>query len=203
MRISKRAGHKDEANSLGRTLVFAALVCVLLWIGCTIAKESRKALQRLGFWASSLERTKNLGKYLYLFAALLLVVRAFKGVGAVFKVLAAVICFPVMLIGRRLKELLARKSRSDENNRDHLLEMNLGHIPLLARVIFLVIGKRNREYLVGDLEEEYWTLIVQVRSPFQAWCWWCGEALCVAVAYFWKGIRRVVGLAAVARMRRR
>ena len=205
MKIAKRAGHKvgihDETNSLGRMLMFAALVCMLLWIGCMIAKESRKALQRLGFWASSLERTKNLGKYLYLFAALLLVVRAFKGIGAASRALIAVICLPVMLMGKKLKQLLIR--RYNENGRDLFSEGHSKHIPLFARTIFLVVEKRNREHLVGDLEEEYWTLIVQMRTPFQAWCWWCGEALCIAIAYFWKRIRRVLGAATVARLHRR
>src|SRR5262249_6058800 len=120
----------------------------------------------------------------------------------VFKILAAIICSPVVFLGSKFKQLLRRKGQTNTDVNDRTRN-NAGHIPRLARVIFFFVEKRSREHLVGDLEEEYWALIVQIRTPFQAWCWWCGEALCVAIAYCWKRIRRIVGLAAVVRMRRR
>lgn len=70
--------------------------------------------------------------------------------------------------------------------------------PTLAKYILLLVPKKNREHLIGDLEEEFWTILAQygVRKA-RFWYWWqtifsivafCANALKITV--FWKSIGR-------------
>jgi hypothetical protein len=69
--------------------------------------------------------------------------------------------------------------------------------PRSAEYILLLIPKRNREHLVGDLEEEYRTKVLPEWGPLRArFFYW--EQTAVAVAcYLWPVLKRFLGLAAI------
>jgi len=172
-------------------IVAGLLVFLIILAASRVAKETREAVKGLGLWASSLERTRKVGKYIYLFALLLLVVRMFKGIGGVVKVLVAVMCLPFIFAKNILEEFLKRTPGTSKQN------------ATFAHIAFLFVPKQNREHLIGDLEEEYCTFIVPTRSPLRARCWWWYQLMGIMIAYLWKGTRRMLDRTAVTRLRRR
>src|ERR1041385_5074036 len=55
----------------------------------------------------------------------------------------------------------------------------------LAEIILLLLPKRNREHIIGDLEEEYRT--IEKRFP-RLWFW--RQVLALVGGYWWAAIRR-------------
>jgi hypothetical protein len=62
-------------------------------------------------------------------------------------------------------------------------------IPALAQILFLFMPNRNREHILGDLEEEYRTS--NKRFP-RFWYW--GQVLALIGRYWWVALRRLAGL---------
>jgi len=74
--------------------------------------------------------------------------------------------------------------------------------PKAAKFILLLVPKRHREHLIGDLEEEYTTIVLPEYGTTQArlWYWW-QVAISVAplvwthimraeaIAWLWKRVR--------------
>lgn len=72
--------------------------------------------------------------------------------------------------------------------------------PRPARFALLLIPKRNREHLIGDLDEEYRTVVLPEYGRFWAGFWYWGQTFWAIGPYLWKGLKRVVGWAAVIKL---
>jgi len=75
-----------------------------------------------------------------------------------------------------------------------------GHheVPCLGRVFLLFVSRRNREHIIGDLEEEYRTS--NKRFP-RLWYW--GQVIALVASYRWAALRRLAGLDAIRKMIRK
>jgi hypothetical protein len=65
--------------------------------------------------------------------------------------------------------------------------------PRAAKLLLLFIPKKNREHLLGDLEEEYQTSVLPEYGLRAArrWYWW---HVCLSIGPFaWVGFKRVAG----------
>lgn len=72
--------------------------------------------------------------------------------------------------------------------------------PRSAQFLLLLIPKRNREHLIGDLEEEYRTIVLPEYGRFWAGLWYWGQTLGAIGPYLWSGLKRVLGWAAIAKL---
>jgi hypothetical protein len=70
--------------------------------------------------------------------------------------------------------------------------------PRLAQMLLLFVSKRNREYIIGDLEEEYRT--TNKRFP-RLWYW--GQVSALVASYWWATLRRLLGFDVVLKMIRK
>jgi hypothetical protein len=66
--------------------------------------------------------------------------------------------------------------------------------PKLGEYALLLIPKRNRENLIGDLEEEYRTVILPKYGPRLAAIWYWVQAVWVIGPFIWAGVKRATGL---------
>lgn len=71
-------------------------------------------------------------------------------------------------------------------------------LPSLARIFLLFVSRRNREHIIGDLEEEYRTS--QKRFPR---CWYWGQIFALLGCYWWAGLRRLAGLDLILKLIRK
>lgn len=67
--------------------------------------------------------------------------------------------------------------------------------PRSAKLLLLMIPMRDREHLVGDLEETYQTVVLPEYGTKIAriWFWW--QAVLAVVPFVWEGMKRLAGLA--------
>jgi hypothetical protein len=66
--------------------------------------------------------------------------------------------------------------------------------PRVGKLLLLLIPKKNREHLLGDLEEEYQTVVLPKYGLRAArrWYWW---HVCISIGpLIWAKLRRVAGL---------
>lgn len=70
-------------------------------------------------------------------------------------------------------------------------------VPRCARFVLLMIPKRSREHLIGDLEEEYWTVVLPEYGLFRARLWYWGQTVFIVSNYLWPLIKRILGMAAI------
>lgn len=69
--------------------------------------------------------------------------------------------------------------------------------PQVAQFALLLIPKRNREHLIGDMEEEYRTIALPKYGRFLA-CAWYWEQTAIAVGrYLLPVIKRILGFAVI------
>lgn len=66
--------------------------------------------------------------------------------------------------------------------------------PRSAQFALLLIPKRNREHLIGDLEEEYRTIVLPQYGSFLAMCWYFEQVALTIGCYAWPTIRKALGL---------
>lgn len=66
-----------------------------------------------------------------------------------------------------------------------------------SHFILLLIPKRSREHLIGDLEEEYRTKVLPEYGRFWARLWYWEQTILAIGFYMWPMIKRVLGLAAI------
>src|SRR2546425_2003462 len=69
--------------------------------------------------------------------------------------------------------------------------------PRFPRFLLLLIPKKNREYLVGDLEEEFHTILVPEYGYRIARCWYWAQVLAAFLPILWEQLKRASGLAVV------
>jgi hypothetical protein len=67
-------------------------------------------------------------------------------------------------------------------------ESKQNHLLSLPQIFLLFVPRRNREHIIGDLEEEYCTS--QKRFPR---CWYWGQVLALVGCYWWASLKRIVG----------
>ena len=72
-------------------------------------------------------------------------------------------------------------------------------LPVIGRLILLIVSRRSREHLTGDIEEEYCTTAC---GHFKARCIWWWQVLSVIWPFVWARLRRTLGLKALRRFRR-
>ena len=70
--------------------------------------------------------------------------------------------------------------------------------PPFAQILLLILPTRNREHIIGDLEEEYRTSYK--RLP-RLWYW--REVIVLVASYWWVTLRRLAGFDAISKMIRR
>jgi DNA-directed RNA polymerase specialized sigma24 family protein len=66
--------------------------------------------------------------------------------------------------------------------------------PRVAQFSLLLIPKRNREHLVGDLEEEFRTVVLPQHGRLLARCWYCEQVMLAMGFYLWPTIKKILGL---------
>jgi hypothetical protein len=64
----------------------------------------------------------------------------------------------------------------------------------------LLIPKKNREYVIGDLEEEFHTILVPEYGYRIARCWYWAQVLAAFVPMLWDQLKRASGLAVVLKL---
>lgn len=69
--------------------------------------------------------------------------------------------------------------------------------PRSAEYILLLIPKRNREHLIGDLDEEYRTKVLPEWGPLRARFFYWEQTVVAVVCYVWPVLKRLLGLAAI------
>jgi len=72
--------------------------------------------------------------------------------------------------------------------------------PRSVRFVLLLIPKRNREYLVGDLDEEFNTVILPQYSRFVAKCWYFEQVMLAIGFYLWPAIKKILGLSVLYKL---
>lgn len=205
MKLSRStgAGQDEGAITDGKAIILIVLFLVVVTIVTQGIKKSRELIRSLSFWPASAERLRLMGRYIYLFALVLLIVRACKGIWGVVKFLAVAILSIPVLIAERIAGLFRRKSPKDSDVDCDSVAAAKDKIPLIGRVICRLIDVRTREYVVGDLEEEYWTVIIISRRWLSARCWWWRQVFAMVGYGVWKRLLRLVGLELARRLRRR
>jgi hypothetical protein len=108
-----------------------------------------------------------------------------------------------MLAGEKIKEYFKKRTLDALVGDDQSMKGADRSIPMLGRVIFCLIERGNREHVVGDLEEEYWTIIIVQRGLIFARCWWWRQVFGIAGSYIWKYMRRALGLTVMRSFLRR
>ena len=202
MRLSKPSKSTDAECDSSKALI-GLIVCVglIVYAIWKVSSESRELLRGLRGWAALLERARRLGKYLYLVTLLLLVIRAFKGIGAAFQLFLAIICLPIASLLQRVRGVPGHKG--PEQHEETKAMRILGRAPHLPGIVLLLIEGRSREHLAGDLEEEYVTVIVPRRGHYYARCWWYGQILAILSIYLWGQAKRTAASRLGLRWRRR
>lgn len=66
--------------------------------------------------------------------------------------------------------------------------------PRLAHFALLLIPKRNREHLVGDLEEEFRTTVLPHHGRVLARCWYFEQVMLAIGFYLWPTIKKILSL---------
>jgi hypothetical protein len=72
--------------------------------------------------------------------------------------------------------------------------------PRFPKFLLLLIPKKNREYVIGDLEEEFHTILVPEYGYRIARCWYWAQVLAAFVPMLWDQLKRASGLAVVLKL---
>jgi hypothetical protein len=67
-------------------------------------------------------------------------------------------------------------------------------------LLFLLIPKRNREHLIGDLDEEYRTVLLPEYGRFWAGLWYWGQTFWAIGPYLFRGLKTALGWAAIVKL---
>jgi hypothetical protein len=92
--------------------------------------------------------------------------------------------------------------RAAELQRDKAQPKRLNTPPKSAKFLLLLVPKRNRENLIGDLEEEFNTLLVPQYGLRLARLWYCWHVLLTLAPVAWENLKRVAGLTALWKLLR-
>lgn len=69
--------------------------------------------------------------------------------------------------------------------------------PRIAQFALLLIPKRNRNHLIGDLAEEYCTIVLPEHGPFWAKVWYWEQTAIAIGCYVWPMMKRLLGLTVI------
>jgi len=69
--------------------------------------------------------------------------------------------------------------------------------PKVAQFALLLIPKRNREHLIGDMEEEYRTITLPQYGRFLARVWYWEQTAIAVGRYLLPVIKRILGFAVI------
>jgi hypothetical protein len=72
--------------------------------------------------------------------------------------------------------------------------------PRSAQFVLLLIPKRNREHLVGDLEEEFHTVVLPQHGRFLARCWYFEQVMLAIGFHLWPTIKKILGLSVLYKL---
>jgi len=72
--------------------------------------------------------------------------------------------------------------------------------PRFPKFLLLLIPKKNREYVIGDLEEEFHTILVPEYGYRIARWWYWAQVLAAFVPILWDQLKRASGLAVVLKL---
>ncbi len=72
--------------------------------------------------------------------------------------------------------------------------------PPTARFLLLLIPKRNREHLIGDLEEEYKTVVLPQFGKFRAGMWYWAQTLWAIGPYLWVAFKKALRWAVIIKL---
>lgn len=72
--------------------------------------------------------------------------------------------------------------------------------PKGAKFALLMIPQKNREHLIGDLEEEYRTIVLPEYGRFRANIWYWVQTVQAVGFYIWPFVKRVLGMAAIGKV---
>src|SRR5258707_983804 len=126
MRLSGQNGSKlakpKESGSEVAAVVLVIVVGLAAFLVWGAIKESRKMVRQLGLWAASVERMRQIRRYIYLFALGLLIARMFKGIWGVLKVLGAILLLPGMLVSEKIKEYFKKRTLEALDGDDQLIK---------------------------------------------------------------------------------
>ena len=67
-------------------------------------------------------------------------------------------------------------------------------LPYAARFILLLIPRRHREHLIGDLDEEFSEIVLPQYGIRKARLWYWCQVLASIWPLFWAEMRRIAGL---------
>jgi hypothetical protein len=70
----------------------------------------------------------------------------------------------------------------------------LRSVPHAARFILLLIPRRHREHLIGDLEEEFSSVVLPEYGLRKARLWYWSQVLTSIWPLFWAEVRRIAGI---------
>ena len=82
-------------------------------------------------------------------------------------------------------------------NRISVESSGRAHPPRVAVFALLLIPKKNREHLIGDLEEEYRTILLPQYGRFRARLWYWEQTALALGFYAWPFLKKVLGMAAI------
>jgi hypothetical protein len=77
---------------------------------------------------------------------------------------------------------------------EKILQAEIEIPPRLAHFALLLVPKRNREHLIGDLEEEFRTVVLPRHGCFLARCWYFEQVALAIGSYLWPMIKKILGL---------
>lgn len=69
--------------------------------------------------------------------------------------------------------------------------------PRVARFALLLIPKKNREHLIGDIEEEYRTVVLPEHGKACARFWYWEQTVLALGFSVWPFVKRILGLTAI------
>jgi hypothetical protein len=72
--------------------------------------------------------------------------------------------------------------------------------PRSAQFALLLIPKRNREHLVGDLEEEFSIIVLPQYGRFLAGCWYFEQVALAIACYAWPTMKKILGLSFILKL---
>jgi hypothetical protein len=74
--------------------------------------------------------------------------------------------------------------------------------PRPPKLLLLCVPKQNRECLLGDLEEEFKTIVLPEYGCIIACLWYWEQAICSLIPILWEQFKRVAGIVALLRFLR-
>lgn len=94
-------------------------------------------------------------------------------------------------------ELFRRGVAPLDSDKSKSAVFEAGRPPRIAQFALLMIPRRNREHLLGDLEEEYRAIVLPEYGQFWARVWYWVQAIQALGFYSWPFLKRVLGMAGI------